>query len=284
MHRPGLHSPVLERSRWHVFDTRSRTFCVLGLWCALAMPAAAQGNHELAKQAQNPVASLISVPFQNNANFGVGPESDLQYVLNVQPVVPFHLSRDLNLITRTIIPVIHQPILAPGLGDKTGLGDITASFFLSPARPGKILFGIGPIVGIPTATDDVLGQGKLNLGPTAVALTIRGPWVIGTLVNQLFSVAGDSDRRQVSQMLVQPFVNLNFPGHWYLVASPIITADWKAADGQRWTVPVGGGVGKILRVGRLPINTSLQAFYNVEHPDPAADWSGRFQFQFLFPK
>ena len=157
------------------------------------------------------MADLISVPFQNNINFGVGPDDDVQYILNIQPVIPFKLTEDWNLISRTIVPLIYQPELAPGVGDVFGLGDIQQSLFLSPAKPGKLIWGVGPILQFPTATDDSLGQGKWGAGPTAVALTVHGPWVLGALINNVWSFAGDSDRKDVNQMLIQPFVNYNLP-------------------------------------------------------------------------
>jgi hypothetical protein len=239
---------------------------------------------DLAKKTQNPVSDLISVPFQSSFNFGVGPDDDLQYILNVQPVVPFRLSEDWNLITRTIIPLIDQPELGPGVGDVFGLGDIQLSLFLSPAKPGALIWGIGPILQFPTATDDALGSGKWSAGPTAVALTVQGSWVLGALVNHLWSFAGKDDRADVNQTLIQPFVNYNLPGGWYLTFSPVITANWEAYGDDRWTVPLGGGVGKIHRFGKLPVNLQLAAFYNVVRPDAAAEWTLRFQVQLLFPK
>ena len=154
-----------------------------------------------------------------------------------------------------------------------------------PPRSGAEFFGAsGPIVSFPSATEDVLGTGKYSVGPTAAALAIEGPWVVGALANNLFSVGGDSKRRDVNQMLDQPFVNYNLPGGWYLTSSPIITADWKADADQRWTVPVGGGIGKIFRIGKQPLNASLQTFYNAVRPDQTGDVSVRFEAQFLFPK
>jgi hypothetical protein len=141
---------------------------------------------------------------------------------------------------------------------------------------------VGPTFTIPTATDSKLGSGKFSLGPTAVALTIQGPWVFGALINNQWSVAGWGDK-DVNQMLLNPFVNFNLPGGWYLTSSPIITANWEADSGDKWTVPVGGGVGKLFKLGKLPINTSLQAYYNAERPKFGSDWQLRFQVQFLLP-
>lgn len=241
---------------------------------------------ELAKKTQNPVADLISVPFQSNFNFDTGAKNAAVYVLNVQPVVPFHLTENWNLITRTIVPIINQPSLFPGpdsvSGSAWGLGDINPSLFLSPAKPGAVIWGVGPTFTLPTATDSRLGSGKFSLGPTAVAATIQGPWVLGALINNQWSVAGWG-KKDVNQMLLQPFVNYNIGQGWYLTTSPVVTANWEAASGDRWTVPVGAGVGKLFRVGPLPINTSLSAYYNAEKPKFASDWQLRFQVQFLLP-
>jgi len=250
----------------------------------LATGASAQESAgDLAKQAQNPVAHMISLPFQNNFNFGVGPKEDLQYVLNVQPVVPFRLNEDWNLITRTIVPVIYQPELAPGVGKEAGLGDIQASFFFSPAKPSSFIWGFGPVVMVPSASKNIFGYGKLSLGLSGVALAMHGPWVYGALISDIASVAGRSNREDVHQMVIQPFANYNMPGGWYLTTSPLITANWKAPAGQKWTVPLGGGVGRVFHVGQQAMNAQLQAFSNTQHPDGAAKWSLRFQLQFLFP-
>ena len=241
-------------------------------------------NEDLAKKTQNPISDLISVPFQNNTNFGLGPHNRVQNVLNIQPVIPFHVTDNLNLISRTIAPIIRQPDLFEDSGDTNGLGDISLSLWLSPKDSGEVIWGVGPILVFPTATDEVLGTRKWSAGPTAVALTIQGPWVVGGLVNQYWSYAGNNDRDKVSQFLVQPFVNYNFKGGFYLVSSPIITANWEAASGNKWVIPVGGGVGKLFRIHKQHINTSVQAFYNVEQTTFGPDWTLRAQVQFLFPK
>jgi hypothetical protein len=242
-------------------------------------------KEELAKLAQNPVANLISFPFQNNFNFGVGPNNVCQYVLNFQPVIPITLNKDWNLITRWILPTINQPSPAPGIRSAFGLGDLNPSFFLSPAKPGKIIWGIGPTVTFPTATDPMLGNGNYLLGPTAVALTIQGHWVIGALANNQWSVAGWGSGSQ-NLFLAQPFVNYNLPNGWYVTMSPIFTANWNASHEDMWTVPVGGGFGKIIKLGgKLPLNLQLAAYYNVVTPKNfGADWQLRFQLQFMLPK
>jgi hypothetical protein len=281
----------------HLMTGRCTIGGLLGWGLALALVtgfggsvAFAQEQHEastsdLAKAAQNPIADMISVPFQNNFNFHVGPHEQLQDVLNIQPVIPITLDRDWNLITRWVTPVISQPPLTVTGDREFGLGDINPSFFFSPKQPTHgIIWGIGPTFVFPTGTDKTLTQGKYSVGPTFVALTIQGPWVLGVLVNNVWSFAGRSNRAPVNQMLLQPFVNYNLPGGWYLTSSPIITADWEASDGDRWTVPVGGGFGRVFKIDKQAINAQLAAYYNVARPSGAADWQVRAQVQLLFPK
>ncbi|MFO1452685.1 MAG: hypothetical protein U1F61_31250 [Opitutaceae bacterium] len=244
---------------------------------------AAARTEALAKAAQNPLANLISVPFQNNFNFGVGPNDVTQYILNVQPVIPISLNEDWNLITRTIMPIINQPSPAPGVPSAFGLGDINPTVFLSPATSGKLIWGVGPTMTLPTATDSLLGNGMWAAGPAVVALTMQGPWVIGALANQQWSFAGWGDE-DVSALLIQPFINYNLPGGWYLVTAPILTANWKESAKEAWVIPVGGGVGKIVRLGKLPLNCQLSAYWNVRTPTDGPEWQLRAQIQFLFPK
>jgi hypothetical protein len=267
---------------------RIRTFLAIVL---IAFSASFQGvksawsqNTDIAKQAQNPIARLISVPLENDFNPQTGPGKEDSYVLQMKPVVPFRLSKDWNLITRTIIPVIQTPDPAPGVSGASGVGDISLSLFLSPARVGHVIWGAGPIISVPTASDDILGTKKLSVGPTVVALRSEGHWLYGTLVYNVFSVAGPAARPDVNQMLMQPFINYNLPRKWYLTSSPYITANWEKRRNDRWTVPVGGGVGKIVHLEKLPVNIYGQVFRIVESPDYTTNWSARLQVQFLFPK
>jgi hypothetical protein len=195
-------------------------------------------------------------------------------------VIPIKLTPQWNLITRTIVPIINQPSLFHGPGRMSesafGLGDINPSLFLSPAKPGALIWGVGPTFTFPTATDAQLGTGKYSMGPAAVALTIQGPWVFGALVNQQWSYAGWGDN-DVSAMLVQSFINYNIGDGWYLSSAPIITADWEATSGNTWTVPVGGGVGKLFRLGKLPINMQLQAYSTSRSPALGQTGSSAFR-------
>lgn len=259
---------------------------LMGVQGASLLAAEQQSAEELAKKVQNPVADLISVPLQNNFNFNVGPEDGLQYVLNVQPVIPIKLSADWNLITRTIVPIISQPGFSPGQDRVNGIGDIQFTPFLSPRNSEGLIWGVGPIVQFPTNSNDRLGNDRWGLGASVVALKLSkgSPWVYGALVNNIWSVSGSNSDPSYSNFLIQPFLNYNFSGGFYLSSAPIITANWKADSGDRWTVPLGGGAGKIVHFGRLPVNLQLQAYYNVATPDNGADWQLRFQVQFLFPK
>jgi hypothetical protein len=243
-------------------------------------------SEELAKIAQNPVGNLVSVPFQNNTNTNFGPEEKTQNVLNIQPVIPVSVNEDWNIITRTILPIISQPALSPQDDRTNGIGDVQLSAFLSPANPGKWIWGAGSIIQAPTNSDD-LGNDNWGAGPTAVLLHLDkgSPWVYGVLVSNIWSVSSDKRGGSYNNGLMQPFLNYNFKDGFYLTSAPIITADWDADDSSdTWTVPVGGGVGKIFHLGRLPVNTQLGAYYNVEKPEFGPDWQIRAQVQLMFPK
>jgi len=247
-------------------------------------PAAATNSDELRKAAQNPVASLISVPFQNNNNFNIGPYDRTQDVLNIQPVIPIKLSDQWNLITRTILPIVWQPYSSAPTGGEYGLGDLNPSLFLSPGKPGKLIWGIGPALVIPTATNTILGQGKFSIGPSAVLLTQPGHWTLGVLVNNVWSVAGTGSRPSVNQFLMQYFINYNLKKGYYLAWQPIITANWEVSSPNRWTVPYGGGIGRIMKIGFQPVNLQLQFFVNPERPAGTAPWTMRIQIALLYPK
>ena len=242
---------------------------------------------ELAKLAQNPVGNLISVPFQNNTNYNVGPLNGNQNILNIQPVIPIEINPEWNIITRTIVPVISQPALAQDSDRKNGIGDTAFTAFLSPAKPGHWIWGVGPIMQI--ADQHRRRTWKQELGSRAARswllhLDHGSPWVYGVLLNNVWSLSGSQQGGSYNNGLIQPFLNYNFKGGLYLTSAPIATVDWKADSGQRWTVPLGGGIGKIFHLGRLPVNTQLSAYYNVVHPDNGANWQLRAQVQFMFPK
>lgn len=251
-----------------------------------AEPSAAGGSREpsedLQKASQNPIADLVSVPFQSNTNFNAGPFDRTQEVFNIQPVVPMHLSKEWNLISRTIIPLVSQP--SPLFdSNANGVGDITQSLFFSPTNPGKLIWGAGPVFTIPSANDRILGTGKLLFGPTAVFLVTPGHWVIGVLLNNQWSIGGNPLRPPVNSFLAQPFLNYNLAHGWYLTTGPIITSNWLAASGEQWTVPVGGGFGRVFRVADQPVNASLAGYYNAIRPTGTPSWQLRASVALLFP-
>ena len=247
-------------------------------------PSEASATAGLQKAVQNPVASLISVPVQNNSNFNIGPYDRTQDVLNIQPVIPVQISQNWNLITRIIQPIVWQPYSNQTTGGEYGLGDMNPTFFLSPAKPGKFIWGVGPAFVVPTATSDITGQGKFSLGPSVVLLVQPGHWTVGSLVNNVWSVAGKSGRAPVNQLLWQYFINYNLNKGYYITLQPIITADWRATSGNVWTVPFGGGIGRIMKLGFQPVNLSAQFYGNAVYPAGTSPWGMRLQIAFLFPK
>jgi hypothetical protein len=259
--------------------------CALLLSVALDSIATAQES-DTAKVAQNPVASVISIPFQNNANLNVGPENDTQNVLNIQPVIPLSLNDNWNLITRTILPVISTPTGVPGEGRVDGIGDLLFSAFVSPAHPGNWIWGVGPIFQAPTHNDDALGSDNWGAGITGVVLHIEkgSPWVYGVLLNNVWSLRTRSGTHDYDHGLIQPFVNYNMRNGWYVVSSPVLTFDRTAQSSERWTVPIGGGIGKIVHWQKRPVNLQAQAFRNVTSPTNGPEWQVRAQLQLLLPK
>ncbi len=261
-------------------------FSLLALASSLAQAA---DNNSLAKQSQNPVAKMISLPFENNINGGYGSNDSVQNVLNIKPVIPQQLNENWNWIHRSIIPVVSQPGI-PNNSDvnrTNGLGDTIYQGFLTPAAPGAWIWGAGPAVQIPTHTDDVLGNENWAAGPALVLLSMPGHWVFGGLVTQVWDFAdsgNDGSDDDISLMLAQPFVNYNFKSGWYFNSSPLIVANWEAESKNQWTVPVGGGVGKIVRWGKQAINLRASYYYNVEKPEISADWNVQLMANWLFPK
>ncbi len=235
------------------------TCAVWGTAVAADSPAAppADDSAELAQKLQNPVANLISVPFQSNWDFNAGPANATRDTLNVQPVIPFALTDDLNLITRTIMPIIHAESPVEGGGTHSGVGDILQSFFLSPSKPvaGWIL-GAGPVLLYPSASDDTLGSEKWGLGPTAVALQQRNGWTYGVLANHVWSFAGASDRAHVNSTFLQPFLSYTNRMRTTFVVNTESGYDWTASQ---WTVPINPLVSQLIRIGRLPLSLGLGA-------------------------
>jgi hypothetical protein len=251
---------------------------------AIAILAFAKDVEKLAKDAQNPIADLISLPFENNFNFKEGLNDDMGYIMNIKPVVPFHLNEDWNLIGRGVLPVVYLPAPTPEIDNISGLSDFNFQLYLTPENPGKLILGIGPSFTVPTATDDLLGSKRVSMGPCVVALTMPGKWVLGVLVFNEWSLGRSNDNNEVNSMLLEPFVNYNFSKGWYLSSSPIITVDWTAESEEAWMVPLGGGVGRVFHIGPQAINASLRGYYNVAKPTGAGDWTLQLTVVFLFPE
>jgi hypothetical protein len=275
------------------FKEKRRLFvCACGVLAAvLAMPSMATADAEkkaLAKQSQNPVAKLISVPFENNYNGEYGPNNSDQNVLNIKPVIPLAIGKDWNLINRVIMPFVSQPGIPGGPNRQNGLGDTTYQAFISPSNPGKVIWGAGPSVQLPTHTDEVLGNENWAAGPALVLLSMPGHWVFGGVISQVWDFASssnDGSDDDISLMVLQPFVNYNYAGGWYLSSAPVITANFEAdKSSDEWTVPVGGGVGRVFRLGKQAINAKMAYYYNVEKPNFGAQWDLQFTVTFLFPK
>jgi len=239
-----------------------------------------------AKQSQNPIADLISVPFQNNTNLNAGPERGTLNILNVQPVIPVSLSSDWNVITRTILPVISEPPSSADGSRTDGIGDVLFSAFFSPRNSRGWIWGVGPAIQAPTHSNPGLGNNNWGLGPTFVVLHLEAgsPWVYGILVNNIWSLGTSHSAGIYKNGLMQPFVNYNLGHGTYLVSAPIVTVHWTAPGSQQWTVPLGGGIGQVVHLGKLPVNMQLTGYYNVERPTEGPNWQVRTQIQFLFPK
>jgi hypothetical protein len=251
-----------------------------------AKPKAALSATELAKQTQNPVADLISVPFQFNTYFETGPLGRTQNVLVIQPVIPIHLNEDWNFIARPIIPIIDSAPMFEGQDRNTGLGDIQfEGFFVPKAKVlGDWTLGIGPVMQFPTNTgpDGRYGNDNWAAGPALLLMQGKGHWVFGGLFTQLWSYAGSDD--EINESNFQPFVNYNLKDGWYLHSDPTFKYNWSADSSEAWTVPVGGGLGKVVKIGKMPVNLRLASYYFAEAPRTGSDWQLQFQVQLLFPE
>ncbi len=257
-----------------------RRFALVVAACGLAWcQAHAQESADLSHATANPLANFMSFPIQSNNDFGIGQFDRTRNVLNIQPVVPLANGR---FIARAIFPIVWLPDMAAESGTfSSGLSDILLTAFYTPAA-GTVMWGVGPVLEIPSGGEN-RGTQKWSLGASAVAVGQTGGWTLGILVNNVWSIAGDSQRGSVSRGLVQYFITRQLGDGWSVSTSPIISVNWKAAEGQRWVVPFGAGVGKLTIIGRLPVSASVGAFYNVVKPDVGADWQFRVSASVLLP-
>jgi hypothetical protein len=250
---------------------------------AQSAPAPPDEGEALAKKLSNPVSDLVSVPFQFNWAQGVGPDKDTRLILNVQPVMPFSIDKDWNLITRVIMPYISQPSLGSGTVPASGLSDVVASFFLSPANSEKVIWGVGPVFSLPSTTEPTLGSGKWSAGPTIVVLKQIGPWTVGALWNQMWSFAGDSTRQDVSQMFTQPFLAYTTKSLVTINLNSEATTNWKA-DTDKWTVPINLTFAKLSSFGVFPASYQAGLGWYVAHPQGGPNWQLRMALVILLPR
>jgi len=286
---------------------RLTVYCISVLLFFLFFVGAVQAQEEnqvqdnMAKQSQNPLGTIISSPFENNFYFGIGPSEATAYALNWKPVYPVGLG-DWNLINRFIIPAIYSEgqdenfLLESSIdvgnatisdliaGSAFGLADITYTAYLSPKHSGSWIWGVGGALVMPTATEERYSSDKWSAGPAFVALTMPGNWVAGFLIQNVWSFAGENDAADVNKFLFQYFINYNLNDDWYLSSTPVITANWEADSSNQWTVPFGGGIGKLVNHGKLPVDYKLAAYWNADSPEHAPDWNLQFTIKFLFPK
>ena len=267
--------------------TVQKTLSVAAAMLALPALAYAQSDSEedLAKKLSNPIAALISVPLQLNYDRDIGPvDGGRRTLLNIQPVIPFSLNADWNLISRTIVPLVDQKDISPGAGSQSGSGDIVQSLFFSPVKPtaGGWIWGAGPVFLLRTATNDLLGSEKWGLGPTGVALKQEGPWTYGILANHIWSAAGNDQRADISSTFLQPFLSYITKTRTTFSINTESTYDWK---GKQWSVPINAGVSQLLKVGDQPVSIGAGLRYWADSPDSGPKgWGFRASVTFLFPK
>lgn len=249
-----------------------------------ASDAPASDSESLAKSLSNPVASLISVPFQANMDFGSGLTDDGNRMsLNIQPVIPIGITENTNMIVRTIMPIVLQTNLRGDNATDFGLGDVTQSFFFSPKKPGSsgIIWGVGPVFLYPTGTSKYTGGDEWGVGPTIVVLKQFGPTTVGALANHIWSVAGSDSRPDVSATFIQPFISYTTKRATTYSLNTESSYDWKS---EQWSVPINVSVSQLVKIGKQPVSFALGGRYYIVRPDFGPDWGARFVTTLLFPK
>ncbi|HSJ02267.1 MAG: transporter [Verrucomicrobium sp.] len=246
-------------------------------------PAGGEDMGEVAKKLNNPAASLISIPLQSNFDFGAGPDGDgFQYKLNVQPVIPIALSEDWKIISRTILPFVYQEDVV-GHTSQEGLGDMSMTLWIAPAgdRPGKPVIGLGPVIQFPTASDDLLGSEKWGVGPSVIFVHQSKGLTAGALASHLWSVAGNSDRQDLSVTSLQPFISYTTPRHTTFGINSEANYDW---ENEQWTLPLNVFITQLVKIGKMPVSFQLGARYYAEAPEQGPEWGLRFSVTLVLPE
>lgn len=274
---------------------------ISALYLLIAGSAYAGSKENLAEESMNPLSTVISVPFENNTLFGTGPAKSTVNILNVKPIFPVNIGK-WNLINRLTIPILYTEgqdkdisgNLPPGMGNPgsfgfgkaSGLADVTYQGFITPAnKSGKLAWGLGGSLVIPTHTEPRFGADKWSAGPAVVIFTSTGNWILGAIAQNIWSFAGDSDVADVNVFSAQVSVNYKLKNRWYLTSAPLVTANWKVDRKDRWTVPLGGGIGRLFKLkGKKAVAIDIGAYYNVEVPRFANNWYSQVLVNFLFPK
>lgn len=248
----------------------------------------AQEVQDVAKEAQNPLANVISMPFQNNTDFGIGDYNKTGNTLNIQPIIPVSLGKSKRwlLINRIIVPF---PKTVPDVNNEhgsgtTGLGDITYTAWFAPPTSGNLTWGFGVVTILPTASEKGLGQEKFSIGPSLVFVYSNPKYMAAAIVSDWKSVGGSESVANVHTFYFQYIFTYFLQNKWYASTAPINLANWEGESGQQWTVPIGGGFGKMFSLGKMPLDFQTQAFYNVVRPDNGPEWQLRVQLKLLFPK
>lgn len=251
----------------------------------VATTVQAESESDLAQELTNPLADLITIPIQMNFDDNIGVnDAGNKITTNIQPVIPIDVNDDWMLITRTIVPVIYQDEIYPGEGSQFGLGDVSSQLFFSPKKPSDsgVIWGVGPVLLLPTATDSLLGSKKWGAGPTGVALTMRGPWTVGGLANHIWSFAGDNNRSDISNTFLQPFAAYTWNNAWTVSVQSESTYNW---DTEQWAIPINFSASKLVRFGKLPISLQAGVGYWLESPDSGPEgYRFRLQANFVLPR
>ncbi|MBX9621339.1 MAG: neuromedin U [Alphaproteobacteria bacterium] len=270
---------MLPRTRY------SSLYIFLGFLCFLPAYAKNTSDLELLKDFENPLSNIVSIPLQNDLNFGFADKDQPQYILKLIPQIPIRIYENIKVITRPILPIYSQVNILTQRGHIFGIGDFNPQFYLAHVHIEKTSVGIGPLFSLPTATNRQLGSGKVSAGPGMILATTPGKWVLGFYANNLWSFAGSKNQPRVNTFNLEAFSYYNLSNGWYIASLPQITADWTLKHTQRWTVPVGGGGGYVFKVNKHFVSGTFQAFYNVAVPSSVGTkWTARFTLNFFFPE